>query len=58
MAVVFGKPSFVLEKGKNNPIIKEENIIVIGAEVHSKKASNKLIFMAQAVRKIKDILKI
>lgn len=52
MAVVFGKPSFVLEKGKNNPIIKEENIIVIGAEVHSEKASNKLMFMAQAVRKI------
>lgn len=40
-----GKPSI------NHTVIYNENIVIVGAEVHDKKPVNKLMFMAQAIRR-------
>lgn len=42
-----GKPSI------NHTVEYNENIVVVGAEVHDKKPVNKLMFMAQAIRRVK-----
>ena len=42
-----GKPSI------NHKMLYNENIVIIGAEVHDKRRVNKLMFMAQAVRRVK-----
>ncbi|SHK24513.1 hypothetical protein [Chryseobacterium polytrichastri] len=42
-----GRPSI------NHTMIYNENIVVVGAEVHDKKIQNKLMFMAQAIRRVK-----
>lgn len=42
-----GKPSI------NHIVNYNENIVIVGAEVHDKSAVNKLMFMAQGVRRVK-----
>lgn len=42
-----GQPSI------NHTVIYNENVVIVGAEVHDKKAVNKLMFMAQAIRRVR-----